>query len=381
MTDEEFFRLYGFFLPDSIKSTKRLSVESPSSLVKLLFQYFESVWIHGKRHALPLSGGVDSRLLLGVLSEFTDMSNITCFTFGTPGSKDFEIPLVLAEKHSFSLVRRNLSDANWSIELLMRHANDMNSSCRLFSSFHPDDIDALESYDFVWSGAFADGIAGNWINTGQEFNHSKKEAFENFWAARDLSGINSHSNYQNTIEYVNSRYQRSSPINGYSWYETYLLDLLYPNLYSLNVTPRSDSVNWHKPFITEQCINYFANYRIDERKKKKKYLKEAYESFPWLWETPIKARYKRRLGESQINAFLKRSWNYGLVSEKKKKQQGANYFPFKERLNNDREFYLLIREFYNINPFNGLDFDQFITVYNDDFIINVISLNVIQNKF
>jgi hypothetical protein len=381
MNDQDFFRRYGFFLPNRITSIERVCVERPLSVVEALYQYFDSVWREGKSHALPLSGGVDSRLLLGVLNDFTDMSNITCFTFGTPGCKDYEIPLELANKYKFKIVRRNLRNANWDIELLRQHVNDMNSSCRLFSSFHPEDVDALESYDFVWSGAFADGIAGNWIKTGEEFNHSKVEALEHFWATRDLSNFDSRRNYQSTIEYVNSRYQRSSPIKGFSWYETFLIDILYPNLYSVNVTPRRDLVNWHTPFLTDQCVNCFSNYRVDERKKKRKYLEEAYDSFPWLWETPIKARYTRRLGESTFSAFLKKSFNYGLVAEVKKRRQGVNYFSFKERLMNDRNFYRLIQRMYNYAPHNGLVFDDFVAIYNDEFIINVISLNAIQNKF
>ena len=50
----------------------------------------------GDRHLVPLSGGLDSRAILAALLETTDAANIYTYTFGTPGTLDYDIGCDLA---------------------------------------------------------------------------------------------------------------------------------------------------------------------------------------------------------------------------------------------------------------------------------------------
>ena len=49
------------------------------------------LWVEGREHVVPLSGGLDSRLILGALLEHSDARDIRTFTYGIAGSYDFEI--------------------------------------------------------------------------------------------------------------------------------------------------------------------------------------------------------------------------------------------------------------------------------------------------
>ena len=48
-------------------------------------------------NVVPLSGGLDSRAILATLSEITDPSKIYTYTFGSPGTWDFEIGNYIAK--------------------------------------------------------------------------------------------------------------------------------------------------------------------------------------------------------------------------------------------------------------------------------------------
>jgi asparagine synthetase B (glutamine-hydrolysing) len=52
----------------------------------------------GQLHVVPLSGGIDSRVVLGGLMEAGLKESIVTATLGTPGSLDFEVGISLARR-------------------------------------------------------------------------------------------------------------------------------------------------------------------------------------------------------------------------------------------------------------------------------------------
>lgn len=65
-------------------------------------------------HVLPLSGGLDSRVLLGGLLENLDSSQILAVTFGTPGTLDFDIGRLVARACSVRSEAVDLTSEDWS---------------------------------------------------------------------------------------------------------------------------------------------------------------------------------------------------------------------------------------------------------------------------
>ena len=73
-------------------------------------------------HALQLSGGYDSRTLLGALREHLGASELTTLTFGTPGSPDYEIARRLAKATGVSHVQLDATEMDWSAPAVTAYA-------------------------------------------------------------------------------------------------------------------------------------------------------------------------------------------------------------------------------------------------------------------
>jgi hypothetical protein len=81
------------WLDECITPGNKGDAYSPVEAAKVFDRVFDQVLkknTHGK-HLIPLSGGFDSRAILGALLERLDSSQIETVTFGAPGQLDYEI--------------------------------------------------------------------------------------------------------------------------------------------------------------------------------------------------------------------------------------------------------------------------------------------------
>ncbi len=67
----------------------------------------------GKTHVLPLSGGLDSRAILGALLDNIDPGQIRAVTFGTPGTWDYEIGRRVAQVAGVRHESIDLTSSQW----------------------------------------------------------------------------------------------------------------------------------------------------------------------------------------------------------------------------------------------------------------------------
>ncbi|MFW5700924.1 MAG: hypothetical protein ACOCWM_04465, partial [Cyclobacteriaceae bacterium] len=67
------------------------------------------------KHIVPLSGGWDSRAILGALCERINNDEIETVTFGVPGQLDYDIGLMIGKKTGvkFNSLDLRLIDFNW----------------------------------------------------------------------------------------------------------------------------------------------------------------------------------------------------------------------------------------------------------------------------
>lgn len=112
-------------------------------------------------HVVPLSGGMDSRIILAALLEFTEAKNIHTYTFGVPGAYDYEIPNSIAKKLGTKHTNFNSDDTVYTIEGLVRAAIASDGNTEIF---HPlvlnrvaDHYGADATY---WSGFAGDLVGG-----------------------------------------------------------------------------------------------------------------------------------------------------------------------------------------------------------------------------
>jgi hypothetical protein len=167
---ESFLKL-GYFLNYSKKhanfnfpSKANYADLTESDLVSLGSTIFQSAinnnFKTGQSHLVPISGGLDSRAILAGLLDCTEAKNIYTYTFGQPGSYDFDIGNFLAKKIGTNHASYNLRDEPWDINELVTTAKRFRRQTNLF--FHPNISKIQQEYLGInyWSGFMGGEIAG-----------------------------------------------------------------------------------------------------------------------------------------------------------------------------------------------------------------------------
>lgn len=81
--------------------------------------------VGGDTHVVPLSGGLDSRAILGELLGRVGTDRIRTVTFGVPGSWDYDIPKRITEEFDLeaTFVPLDSGKLRWSDELVLEHCD------------------------------------------------------------------------------------------------------------------------------------------------------------------------------------------------------------------------------------------------------------------
>lgn len=115
-----------------------------------------------RQPVLPLSGGLDSRAILGALLEQTEARNIVTFTYGLPGTLDFEIGNRVARSVGTRHVRLDLRGFRIDEAKVRQVALLSDSNTELMSpTVWPDILDRFGRDVTYWSGFTGDGVAGS----------------------------------------------------------------------------------------------------------------------------------------------------------------------------------------------------------------------------
>jgi hypothetical protein len=117
-----------------------------------------------KMHILPLSGGLDSRAILGGLLENVDRTKIQAVTFGTPGTWDYEIGRQVAQAAGVrcEVIDLTASDWRWDMDGLRETAVQIETPIWLFDAYINRCIPQRFGAEAVyWSGFMGDPLAGS----------------------------------------------------------------------------------------------------------------------------------------------------------------------------------------------------------------------------
>ncbi|MBI5953964.1 MAG: hypothetical protein HY865_20100 [Chloroflexi bacterium] len=130
-------------------------------------------------HIIPLSGGFDSRAILGGLLENLPKSKIVAATYGIPGTWDFEISKDIAHKYGIEHEIFDLSNDKWDIDQLIAAAESLRRPVSPYQSYVRHKINNHFGADCVyWTGFMGDSIGG-W-NLPNIPNTDKREAIKLF---------------------------------------------------------------------------------------------------------------------------------------------------------------------------------------------------------
>ncbi len=113
----------------------------------------------GRRHVVPLSGGLDSRAILAALLECTPARNIETYTFGTPGTYDYDLGCLVARETGTKHHAIPLGEIEWKDEDFLEAAFRFNHQTLLF---HHAPVWLLDRFadGVIWSGYMGDVITG-----------------------------------------------------------------------------------------------------------------------------------------------------------------------------------------------------------------------------
>jgi len=113
-------------------------------------------------HVIPISGGMDSRAILGGLLPYVDSSRMQAVTFGVPGTWDFDIGRMVAKEAGVAHTQIDLSDVPWDTESLVRFAGECEHPIALFEPYLFHQMRVRFGHESVyWSGFMGDPLAGS----------------------------------------------------------------------------------------------------------------------------------------------------------------------------------------------------------------------------
>ena len=164
-----------------IKAIK--SQESEKYLVSKGAEILDNVFmsiacqIGNKTAVIPISGGMDSRAILGGMIRHLSNEQIQTVTFGIPGALDYEIGQKVAHKAGVSNKVVNLDYITWDEDELIRYAAKFQYPIALVEGFLFSQVfDGFEGNPYFLSGFMGDPLAGSHLPANQSTDWQQAKA-------------------------------------------------------------------------------------------------------------------------------------------------------------------------------------------------------------
>ncbi|MGQ1890977.1 asparagine synthase-related protein [Thermophagus sp. OGC60D27] len=305
-----------------------------------LLKSFAAAFSPGQTCVVPLSGGLDSRAVLGGLLQFTDASNIVTYTYGIPGSFDYEIAARVARSVGVNNIQIPLEKYDYSLDELLDVSRSMDHQTLLFYHAPYRIIKRDFSSSVHWSGFLGEAITGDHIRgiLARSMNEAELKfldgnAFVKGADQRLLEGGRAYS-YEKLV--------RPLPEQGFLTYEEGL-DLL--NRQNKYIAPHVmlNGFDHRAPFNEPELIGFFLGLK-EEQKRDQTFFKEFLQWWkPNLFALPVKNNLGLPLGASGWRIQFRKKM-FGVKKRLGRwKDPNINYFNFSERLVVDDKFKNLIK--------------------------------------
>ncbi|NJN66450.1 MAG: hypothetical protein HC884_06905 [Chloroflexaceae bacterium] len=252
---------------------------------------------------VPLSGGFDSRGILAALLEMTESRNITTYTYGTPGTLDYDLGSRVAQKagtrhHTFDLTKLPFTQ-----ERLERIALLTDGNAYLF---HPMILtyvlDGFGTGPEYWVGFTGDGVAGS--HYSPEVSKNLNEAVAKFFFHESRS-CNYFPRAYYDEEWKKLLVQESKYTNVLDIDE----DLFFVNHVERYTTAHLflTGCTYFTPYMEDSFVRFM--WGIDPSLRRYKYLFNTimYTRFPDLFSIPVKwIHYSSRKSMIQFVQWIAR---------------------------------------------------------------------------
>lgn len=138
---------------------------------------------------IPISGGLDSRLILSAVSECRNLTEVNTLTYGTNGSLDYEIGNYIANKIGTKHTKINLMKHTFTLEDLYKFAQNVDTPTVLFHNIPSSKINQ-NKYDLLLSGFLGDVASGkrfNFADIEKENDIVKEEYFKSMFQRHNFN--------------------------------------------------------------------------------------------------------------------------------------------------------------------------------------------------
>jgi hypothetical protein len=292
---------------------------------------------------VPLSGGLDSRAILGGLLENTNKENIRVVSFGVPGNLDFEIPKKIVKKFEIEhhLIDLSSDKFEWNEESLISFMKDVGRALPVFDTYINHFITSNFGDNYIyWSGFMGDPLAGSHL--GDYNNSNWNLAVNRFVDKSNFSEIELLSKEKRN-EIKDSFPKKPLVDKNILSYGEQLDFSVRQNSY-VKHTVINSKYNYKTPFNHPLIVSFMLKVPNEYRKKcvlYKDILKKAYLE---LFSIPTKTTYNTSLFDNKLKLFIRRSKihtvnvSYRLIKREIIKPSIFNYFNFDEELRKESSF-------------------------------------------
>jgi len=248
------------------------------------------------KHFVPLSGGFDSRIILGELLKKVDKKQIITLTYGVPGSLDYEIGAKVAKKMGVKNIRVNLSPDvfSWNEDRLSANAKNYNNPNILFRGYDVYEyVFKKESFDdnyVFWSGFMGDVLTG--VKFYENEANTWEKALERFVSQNFNKTKLVDKNFDPKIVLP------SEPIldkNILSYDEQLNYFVRQPFYLENSVCPKSVFQHVETPYLQSNFLRFILNIPREKRNDRKFFIKMSQQRHRELFSLPFQSKYGLRL--------------------------------------------------------------------------------------
>jgi hypothetical protein len=258
----------------------------------------------GRDHVVPLSGGLDSRLIVAALRELTPAGNIRTVTFGVPGTYDYDIGCLVGKHAGTRHSAIPINSFSYHEDELLDRARRMHAQVIVFHCPPLWHFDKLFADSVIWSGYVGDAVAGSHLR--EQPSATLDEAKRRYLARRRLiqSMRLDRCRDEDLLPYLSVG---NLPVSTMTHDE----QLLFAEGVRKFTAPTVllEGFAYRTPFINSPWMDFMfsvpSQYRLDERLL----IKMAQGAFPDLFGLPTKMNYGGTLGSRPEFALAKRAVN------------------------------------------------------------------------
>ena len=270
---------------------------------KRWLEIIERLYKPNSKIVVGVSGGFDSRAILAGLLECTEAKNISTYTFGIPGSFDFEIGNKVCGQLGTKHTKLDLTKLEITAEMLEKVCILSDGNANLFYSMHL--IPTMEKFGHdveYWSGYMGGEFAGSFLPKNPSLTYQK--AIENYFT-REIKRLRLEKpTYDELCEFAKLITSEPEDKDKLSYDEQ--LDFYNKGERCWATHYFLSGYDYVTPFVDDKWIEFILSVPTKYRVNKYIYKRIMRRSFPELFSLPVKINCGLPLGASALRVNLQK---------------------------------------------------------------------------